>query len=166
MVAALAAAEAMAGQLVLGVEGLGAALAQVVALVVVHAAAVAPQQLGPVEGLGAARAGVAPRARVRQLVLAHVRGAGEALAAEAALRGLHLGVRGVVRLQVRLLHEVPAADVAAKLLDSWTDRSIYLFIYLLKAYSPVSRTGSPQGFSQDQILHKLNTIQNMHSIQM
>ena len=25
---------------------------------------------------------------------------------------------------------------------------IYLFIYLLKAYSAVNRTGSPQGFSQ------------------
>ena len=30
---------------------------------------------------------------------------------------------------------------------------LYLFIYLLKAYSPVNRTGSPQGFSQIQILH-------------
>ena len=39
-----------------------------------------------------------------------------------------------------------------------------LFIYLLNAYSLVSRTGSPQGFSQIQISHKMNTIQNMHSI--
>ena len=37
-----------------------------------------------------------------------------------------------------------------------------LLIYLLKAYNPVNRTGSPQGFSQVQISHKLNTIQNMH----
>ena len=35
-------------------------------------------------------------------------------------------------------------------------------IYLLKACSPVKRTGSPQGFSTVQISHKLNTIQNMH----
>ena len=34
--------------------------------------------------------------------------------------------------------------------------------YLLKAYSPVNRTGSPQGCPQVQISHKLNTIQNMH----
>ena len=38
----------------------------------------------------------------------------------------------------------------------------YYYYYLLKACSPVSRTGSPQGFSQVQISHKLNTIQNMH----
>ena len=38
------------------------------------------------------------------------------------------------------------------------------FIYLLKSYSPVNHTGSPQGFSQVQIPHKLNTIQNMHII--
>ena len=37
---------------------------------------------------------------------------------------------------------------------------IYLFIDLLKAYRPVNRTGSPQGFSQVQISHKLNTIQD------
>ena len=36
----------------------------------------------------------------------------------------------------------------------------YLFMYLLKAYSPVNRIGSPKGFSLDQLLHKLNTIQN------
>ena len=35
-------------------------------------------------------------------------------------------------------------------------------IYLLKAYSPVHRTGSPQGFSKVQVSQKLNTIQNMH----
>ena len=29
---------------------------------------------------------------------------------------------------------------------------------MLMAYSPVNRTGSPQGFSQGQISHKLNTI--------
>ena len=39
-----------------------------------------------------------------------------------------------------------------------------VFIDLLKAYSysPVNRTGSPQGLSQVQISHKLNTIQIMH----
>ena len=37
-----------------------------------------------------------------------------------------------------------------------------LFIYLLMAYGPVNRSGSPQGFSRVQISHKLNTIQNMH----
>ena len=37
-------------------------------------------------------------------------------------------------------------------------------IYLLMAYSPVNRTGLPQGFSQVQIAHKLNTIQNTHYI--
>ena len=33
-----------------------------------------------------------------------------------------------------------------------------LFIYLFKAYSPINRTGPPQGFSlkTNQILHKLN----------
>ena len=48
--------------------------------------------------------------------------------------------------------------------------AIYLFIDLLKAYtytsySPVNRTGSPRGFSQGQISHKLNTMQNMHITQ-
>ena len=42
---------------------------------------------------------------------------------------------------------------------------IIVLIYLLKAYSPVNHTGSPQGFSQVQILRKLNTMQNMHIIQ-
>ena len=32
-------------------------------------------------------------------------------------------------------------------------RFIYLCIYLLLAYSPVNRSGSPQGFSQVQISH-------------
>ena len=32
-------------------------------------------------------------------------------------------------------------------------------IYLLKAYSPVNRTWSPEGFSQVQISHKLNRMQ-------
>ena len=36
--------------------------------------------------------------------------------------------------------------------------AIYWLIDLLKAYSPVDRTGAPQGFSQVQISHKLNTI--------
>ena len=31
-------------------------------------------------------------------------------------------------------------------------------IYLLKAYSPINSTVSPQGFSLNQILHKLNKI--------
>ena len=58
---------------------------------------------------------------------------------------------------------------SADTLDLETDRLfiyllIYLFIYLfIKAYSPVNRTGSPQGFSQVQILHKLNKKAiNMH----
>ena len=38
-------------------------------------------------------------------------------------------------------------------------------IYLLKAYSPVNRIGSPQGFSLNKIWHKLNTIQNVHILQ-
>ena len=33
--------------------------------------------------------------------------------------------------------------------------------YLLKAFCPVNRTGSPEGFSQNQILHELNIIQNV-----
>ena len=41
----------------------------------------------------------------------------------------------------------------------------WAFIYLLKAYSPVNRSGSPQGFSLNQILHKLNTMQNMDILQ-
>ena len=32
--------------------------------------------------------------------------------------------------------------------------------YLLKAYSPVNRTGSPQDFSPNQILQKMNTNYN------
>ena len=40
---------------------------------------------------------------------------------------------------------------------------IYLFIEgLILSYSPINRTGSPQGFSQVQISYKLNTLQNMH----
>ena len=35
---------------------------------------------------------------------------------------------------------------------------------LILFYSPANRTGSPQGFSQVQISHKLNTIQNIHII--
>ena len=42
---------------------------------------------------------------------------------------------------------------------------MYLFIILLKAYNPVNRIGSIQGFSLNRILHKLNTIQNMHMFQ-
>ena len=49
--------------------------------------------------------------------------------------------------------------------QSFMHLCIYLFIYLLidwlKAYSSVNRTGSPQGFSLNQIFHKLNTIQNI-----
>ena len=40
-----------------------------------------------------------------------------------------------------------------------------LFIYLLKACRPVNSTGSQQGFSLNQILQKLYTIQNMHTLQ-
>ena len=48
-------------------------------------------------------------------------------------------------------------------LSGWTfpSRINYHYYYLLKAYSPINRTGSPQGFSLDQLLHKLNTIQNL-----
>ena len=35
---------------------------------------------------------------------------------------------------------------------------IYLFIYYLKAYSPVNRTGSPRGFSLVQVLQKSHKI--------
>ena len=46
---------------------------------------------------------------------------------------------------------------------------IYLFIdvlfYVLKAYSPVNRTGSPEGFSLNQTLHKLSTMQNILILQ-
>ena len=41
-------------------------------------------------------------------------------------------------------------------------KTVGISIYLLKAHNPVNRTGSPQGFSQVQSSHKLNTIQNMH----
>ena len=34
----------------------------------------------------------------------------------------------------------------------------------MAVHGPVNRTGSPQCFSQFQISHKLNTIQNMHII--
>ena len=46
------------------------------------------------------------------------------------------------------------------LLNSCDHTIIYLFIEGLYCYSPNNRTGSPQGFSLSQILHKLNTIQN------
>ena len=43
---------------------------------------------------------------------------------------------------------------------------VLLFIIKLKGllyyYSPVNHTGSPQGFSQFQVSHKMNTIENMH----
>ena len=35
----------------------------------------------------------------------------------------------------------------------------------MKAYGPVNRTWSPERFSLNQILHKLNTTQNMHTLQ-
>ena len=38
-------------------------------------------------------------------------------------------------------------------------------IYLLNVYIPVNRTGSPQGFSLNQILQQLKTIQTMHILQ-
>ena len=40
--------------------------------------------------------------------------------------------------------------------------SSYYYYYLLKTYSPINSTRSPQDFSQVQISHKLNTMQNMH----
>ena len=40
-----------------------------------------------------------------------------------------------------------------------------IYDHLLKAHSPVNRSGSPQGFSQVQILQNLNTIQNIHILQ-
>ena len=39
------------------------------------------------------------------------------------------------------------------------------YYYLLKAYSSVNRTRSPQGFLPNRILQELNTIQNMHILQ-
>ena len=42
--------------------------------------------------------------------------------------------------------------------SSCCDKRIYYYYYLLKAHSPVDRTGSPQGFSQVQMLHKFHTI--------
>ena len=47
----------------------------------------------------------------------------------------------------------------------FTARSGVTFIYLLKSYSLINRTGSPQGFSLNGILQKLNTIQKMHILQ-
>ena len=38
-----------------------------------------------------------------------------------------------------------------------------LFYFFIEG--PVNHTGSTQGFSLDQILHMLTTMQNMHSIQ-
>ena len=57
--------------------------------------------------------------------------------------------------------------------DPWFEpRQDYYYLYyyydcyyLLKAFRPVDRTGSPRGFSLYQILHKLNTMQNMHILQ-
>ena len=55
--------------------------------------------------------------------------------------------------------------IALYIARTLTSPSGHLFIYLLKAYSPVNRTGSPEDFSQVQILQKLNTIQNVHILQ-
>ena len=68
---------------------------------------------------------------------------------------------------------VPRVRGKSQVKLSQTDRvfargrlSIYWCIYWLKVdISPVNRTGSPQGFSLDQVLHKLITIQNMHILQ-
>ena len=43
---------------------------------------------------------------------------------------------------------------------------IIIIILYIEDYSPVNRTWSPQGVSLNQILHKLNTMQNMHILQM
>ena len=52
-----------------------------------------------------------------------------------------------------LLHNAHMTSCVKDYSDNW-----------LKVYSPVNRTGSPQGFSQIKISHKLNTIQNVHVI--
>ena len=44
-------------------------------------------------------------------------------------------------------------------------REQLLLLFVEGLYSLVNRTGSPQGFSLNQILQKLNTIQHMHSLQ-
>ena len=68
---------------------------------------------------------------------------------------------------------VHAAVIQAHVMQKWiwvlwhththTHSTHTLFIEGLYCYSPVNRTGSLQGFSQVQISHKLNTIQNMHT---
>ena len=56
----------------------------------------------------------------------------------------------------------PQADEFVPFRRLSPDLFMYLFIYLSKAYNPANRTGSPQGFSLNQILQMWNTIQNMH----
>ena len=54
------------------------------------------------------------------------------------------------------------------LIDSWItvgamdSEGTIIILYLLKPYSSVNRTRSHQGFSLNQILQKLNTMQNMN----
>ena len=83
-----------------------------------HASHVPSQQLWAVEGFGAQLADMHLCLGVSQLMLAHVRASDKMLAAVLALCSLHLGVRGLMGLQVGFLHKVPSANVTAKPLDS------------------------------------------------
>ena len=84
-----------------------------------HVLHVSTQQLRAVEGLGALRTVEHLVPGVAQLVLTHVAWPHKALAAVAALRRLHLGVCGLVGLQVGFLGEVLPTDVTAKPPDTW-----------------------------------------------
>lgn len=105
----------MAHQFGLCVEGLGAPLTQVVALVLVDVLDVATQQLCAVESLVALWAGEGLDPGVLQLVLPHVGGPYKVLAAVPTLCGLDLGVCGMMGLQVGLLEEAFPAGFTAKL---------------------------------------------------
>ena len=82
-------------------------------------------------------------------------------ACNALLRLKQKGTRGLDDLQVTIIkHSAPVITKTHLHLQPFVlIRILFLehsnnFLYLLlKAYSPVNRTGSPQGFSQIQILH-------------
>jgi hypothetical protein len=104
----------VACQLELGVESFGAALAQIIALILVNALHVSAQQFRAVEGFGTVWARELFALSMTQFMLTHVRRSREFLAAVAALCDLDLAVRGLMGLQVRLLQKPLATYCAAK----------------------------------------------------
>ena len=53
--------------------------------------------------------------------------------------------------------------MSKRIIFSTATENNYFCVYLLKAYSPVNHTGTPQGFSQVQNLHKSNNKIQVHA---